>query len=79
MTSSVESFVNFTCLEAWGWICPGTHMSTPTRVTRTGLSFCGEVDGDWIATRLGVVLAGVLVTEEVVILECVAEALGVMR
>ncbi len=54
-------------------------MSTPTRVTRTGLSFCGEVDGDWIATRLGVVLAGVLVTEEGVILECVAEALGVMR
>ena len=71
--------MNFTCLEACGGTRSGTPVLTLTRVSRTGLSFCGEMDGDWIATRLGVVLAGVLATEEGVILECVAEALGVTR
>ena len=79
MTSSVDSFVNFTCLEACGGTRSGTPVLTLTRVPRTGLSLCGEMDGDWIATRLGVVLAGIVATKEGVILECVVDALGVTR
>ena len=42
-----------------------------------GLSFCGEMDGDWFATRLVVVLTGVLIVRGGVTLVCVAVALGV--
>ena len=76
LTSAAVKFVNLICFEDRAREVEFV-MGVSVPVSRMGLAFCGEMDGDCMATRLVVDFVGVLTVEVGVSLVRFVAALGV--